>query len=74
MSPQKRTQKKDAKNEAKHEEPLVTYNSVFKEPIYYDIFECGKNLLNNLDATCKRTCIANSRDKYYTELLRTITD
>ena len=49
-----------------------TKTSVFKEPIYFDIFKCGKNILNRLDATCKRACMENSRDKYYNELLRTI--
>ena len=74
MRPQKRKQIKDAKTEAAHEEPLVKDNTVVKEPNYFNIFECDKNLLNNYDATWKRACMANSRDKHYTELLRTITD
>ena len=48
---------KDAKNEAEHEEIVVTDNSVLKETGYFNRFECGKNLLNKLDATCERACI-----------------
>ena len=40
---------------------------------YFNIFECGKNILNKIDATCERACMENPRDKYYTELFRTIT-
>ena len=66
---------KYANNEADHEEPTYTnYSRVIKEPIYFNIFECGKNILNRIDATCKRACTSTPRDKYYTELNRTITD
>ena len=65
---------KHAKNESEHEDPLVTDNPVFKEPSYFNIFECGKNLLNKLDATCKRACMATSRDKYYTKMYETLID
>ena len=30
--------------------------------------------MNKVGATCKQACMANLRDKYYTELFRTITD
>ena len=54
---------------------MVTDDPIFvKEPIYLNIFVCGKNLLNRIDATCEQACMATSRDKYYTELYRTITD
>ena len=43
---------KDANNEAEREEPSVTDNPVVKEPSYFNIFECGKNLLNNIYTTC----------------------
>ena len=46
----------------------------FKETIYFNLFECGKNILNGLDATCKRAYMATSRDKYYTEIYKTLTD
>ena len=39
-----------AKNEAENEEPTVTDDPVVKEPIYFNIFERGKNLLNHIDA------------------------
>ena len=53
---------------------MVTDNPVVKEPIYFNLFECGKNISNIIDATCKRACMASSRDKYYTEMLKTLTD
>ena len=50
---------KEAKNEAEDEEPMVPDDTiVVKDPIYYNIFECGKNLLDMLDATCDRACMA----------------
>ena len=68
--PPKRKPKKYAKNEAYHEEPMVMYDRVVKEPRYFSLFKCGMNLLNKLDATCKRVCkrafMATPRDKYYT--------
>ena len=46
---------KDSKNEAEHEEPTGTDDPIFvKEPRYFNIFECGKNILNRLGATCER--------------------
>ena len=49
-------------------------NTVVKEPSYFCLVECGENILNRIDATCKRACMENSRDKYYTEMLKTISD
>ena len=74
MRPQNRKQRKDVNNESKHEEPSVMYNPVVKEPIYFKIFECGKNILNSLDAACKRACMATSRDKYYTKMYKNLID
>ena len=71
---QKKKEKQDAKNEAEHEEPMVTDDPVVKYTIYFNIFECGKNILNKLDAPCGRACMTNQRDEYYMELLRTVTD
>ena len=65
---------KDAKNEAEHEETLVTDNPVVKETICFNIFECGNNLLNKLDATYERSCMATPRDKYYTKMYETLVD
>ena len=42
---------------------MVTDNPVFKEPRYFNIFECGKNLLKKLDVICKQACVATSRYK-----------
>ena len=56
------------------EEPLVTNNPAINQPSYFNLFECGKNLLNKLDAACEQVCMATSRDKYYTEMFKTLTD
>ena len=61
-------------NEAKHEENLVTYNPVVKDTIYFNLFQCGKNILNSLHTTCEKACMENSREKYYTEMFKTLND
>ena len=53
---------------------MVTDNPVIKEPRYFNIFECGKKILNRLDAMCEQACMATSREKYYTEMYKTLTD
>ena len=53
---------------------MVTDNLVIMSPGYFNIFECGKKLLNNLDATCEQVCMATSKDKYYTEMSNTLND
>ena len=50
-------------NESDYEETLVTDNKVVKEPIYFNIFKCGNNILNNIGVTCRQACMATSRDK-----------
>ena len=42
---------KYAKNETEYEEPSVTDNPVVNEPSYFNLFGCGKNILNMIDAT-----------------------
>ena len=44
---------KFAKNKTKDEEPSVKDNSVINSPSYFKLFDCGKNVLSNLDATYK---------------------
>ena len=51
---------------------MVKYNPIFKEQSYYNIFKCDDNLLNRLDATDDQSCMATSRDKYYTEMYETL--
>ena len=53
---------------------MVRDDPVVKDPSYFNILECGKNILNKIHATCKRACMATPRYKYYTKLFRTITD
>ena len=63
-----------SKNEADHEEPSITDNPVGKEPSYFNIFERFNNLVNKLDVTCKRWCMATSTEKYYTKMHETLID
>ena len=51
---------------------MVTDNPVVKEPSYFDLFECGKNILSRIDTMCEQACMENSRDKYYTEMYKTL--
>ena len=48
---------KDAKNEAEYEESSVT-DEVLS---YLKIFECGGNILNRLDVTYERACMATPK-------------
>ena len=44
--------------------------SVTKEvKIYFNIFECGRNILDRLDVTYQRAFMATPQDKYHTKLL-----
>ena len=65
---------KDAIDETQDEEYLATHNPVINKPIYFNLFEWGKNILKNIDATCKQACMETSRARYYTETFRTLTD
>ena len=50
-------------------------SSVTKEvPSYFNIFECGRNLLDILDVTYERACMATPREKYYEKMLETLVD
>ena len=57
MRSQKYKQKKDANNKAKYEEATITD----EVPIYFNIFKCGKNMLNRLDSAYERACMANQK-------------
>ena len=52
---------------------MVTDNSVINKPSYFNLFEYGKNLLNGIDDTYERACMATPRDRYYTEMFNTLT-
>ena len=54
---------KYANNEAEYEEPTVTDDPVVKETRYFNIFECTRNILNNIEATCEQACMATPIDK-----------
>ena len=43
---------KDSIDEKYHEEHLVTDNPVINRMSYFNLFECGKNILSRLDSTC----------------------
>ena len=53
---------------------MVTDNPVTNDPRYLNLFECGKNLFNNLDANCEQSCMANPKDKYHTDMCNTLSD
>ena len=60
---------KDAMGETKDEEISVTKNSVINEPSNFKLFECSKNLLNNIDAMYERACMKTLQGKWDTEKL-----
>ena len=39
---------------------------------YFNIFECGRNNLDQLDTTYQRAFMATAQDKYYTEMLENL--
>ena len=52
-----------------HKEPLMTE----KVTSYFNIFECGRNLLDQLDVMYQRTFMAtSSQNKYYKEMKKSI--
>ena len=53
-------------NEMRDEEPSFTDNSVINALSYFKIFECGKNFLNNLDATYEQACMETSQETWDT--------
>ena len=61
---------KYANNEAEYKEYSVTH----EVPSYFNIFECGRNILNILDVTYEQSCMATPRDKYYTKMLETLVE
>ena len=44
---------KDTIDETEHEEPLVTDNPVINDTRYFNLFKCGKNILNKIDRMCE---------------------
>ena len=61
-------------DETEDEKTLVTDNLVTNEPRYFNLFECGKNSLNNHDAKFELSCMATSNDKYKREMGDTLTN
>ena len=53
---------------------MVTDNPVINEPRYLNLFEYGKNIVNRLDATCKKACMVTSIYRYYTDMFKTTTE
>ena len=50
---------KYAKNEAEYEESSVT-NEV---PSYFNVFKCGRKILNIIDVAYEWACMATTKDK-----------
>ena len=62
--------KKDAKNETEYEESSFTH----EVPRYFNIFDCGRNILKRLDVKYEQACMATTKDKYYMKMLETLFD
>ena len=58
---------KNANNETEYEEYSVT-DEVLS---YFNIYKCGRSLLNRLDVTFERAWTATMKDKYYLKMLVT---
>ena len=41
---------------------------------YFNIFECGRNLLDRLDVTYERACMYTPKEKYHEKMLETLVD
>ena len=54
--------------------PLVIDKPVINEVRYFNLFYCGRNILNGIDATSKWVCMPTSIYRYYTEMFKTLTD
>ena len=61
---------KYAKSETDYEEYLVTD----EVPSYFNIFECGRNILKRIDVTYEQACMATTKEKYHTKMLETLVD
>ena len=60
----------------KGEESIFMDNSkieAIKAQGYFKLFECGKKIFYNLDATYGRACVPNAKDKYWGEMCDNIT-
>ena len=53
---------------------MITDNPAIKELRYFNLFECGKNLLNRLDSMYEQACMETSRESQYKEMYKTLTD
>ena len=69
------------KNSANVSEYTITElkDKEYKEPSvtkevkrYFNIFECGRNILDWLEVTYKRAFMSTPQDKYYTEMLENL--
>ena len=59
---------KEANNETEYEEYSVTD----EVPSYFNIFECGGNILNRLGVKYERACMSTQKEECYTDLLGTM--
>ena len=59
---------KDSKNETDYEESSVTYAVTS----YFNVLKCRRKILNRIDVSYERACMATPGEKYYTKMLETI--
>ena len=57
---------KDVMNETNDSETSVTDNPFINAPIYFELFDCGKIFLKNIDATCEQAYMSTPQGKYDT--------
>ena len=65
----KTSEVKDTKDEAS-----VMDNSVIKSPGYFQLFACGKEFFNNLDATYGCVSMASAKENHWSEFHQIITN
>ena len=70
MHSQKINKQKDAKNEVEYNESSV----IDELPSYFNIFECGRNILSRLGVTYDQACMANPKVKYYMTIVEALID
>ena len=70
MRAQNINKQKDANDDADYEESSVTH----EVPIYFNIFEYGRNILNRIDVTYEQSHMYTPIDEYYEKMLDTLVD
>ena len=57
-------------NKQKGAKKEVTYDALS----YFNVFECGRKILDRLDVSYERACMSTAREEYYTKMLDYLID